>query len=130
MIRLRKKALWSLFLFAWLLSGCALGQIATSTNQVVSHGSVQVVSVIAKNYSWTLSRRKFVFGEPIRFVVKSIQGVHGFSILGTNISNAVSQGEPSVTVDFTPKQKGVYTIKCNVYCGSGHDKMVTTFTVV
>lgn len=109
-----------------LLTGCSVGQIGTPA---APKGPYQVVDVVASNWKWTLSDRHLKYGEPIKFLVKSVQGVHGFSIMGTNVSNAVSAGQPPETVIWNPPAKGVYTIACNIYCGAGHDQMVTTFTV-
>lgn len=40
--------------------------------------------------------------EEVKFVVKSIEAVHGFSIQGTNISTAVTQGDKPAVIYWKP----------------------------
>lgn len=92
-------------------------------------GPYQVVHVTASDWKWTLSQQRLKYGKTVEFLVKSIQGVHGFAIIGSNVSTPVTAGEPARVVYWNPPAKGVYTIACNVYCGAGHRSMVTTFAV-
>lgn len=108
-----------------LLSGCSLGQVNSSAPPP---GPYQVVRVTAQNWSWTMSSTRLKAGEEVKFVVRSIEAVHGFSVMGTNISTAVTQGDPPAVIYWKPV-KGIYTLACNVYCGAGHDTMHTTFSV-
>ena len=109
-----------------LATGCSAGQIA---NSVPPAGPYQVVSATARNWSWTLSARHLKAGEEVKFIVRSLEAVHGFSIVGTNVSTAVTQGDRPAVVYWKPPAPGVYTLACNVYCGAGHDAMHTEFTV-
>jgi len=117
-----------------LLAGC--GNSVSSNQTSAGSGSAanttqqqaQIVHVVASNWKWTLDKTAFVANEPIQFDVSSTQGTHGFSIDGTAISKPVSPGQ-SIKVTWTPPKPGTYTIRCNIYCGAGHAKMFTTFTV-
>ncbi len=110
-----------------VVSGCSFGQISATP---APSGPFQVVHVKALDFRWIISPNHLKSGETVKFVVDSVQGVHGFSIVGTNISNSVSQGSaPSIVYWKTPI-KGTYTVACNVYCGAGHPTMVTTLKVV
>ncbi|MCL6632401.1 MAG: hypothetical protein K6T63_07175 [Alicyclobacillus herbarius] len=110
---------------ALTVGGC--GQASQPASQVPA--DAVKVNVVASDFKWSLSRTDFVVGKPIDFVVSSKQGTHGFSIDGTNISQTVSQGDNPVDVVFTPKKTGTYTIRCDVFCGSGHADMVAKFHV-
>lgn len=108
------------------LTGCSLGQVAASPPP---KGPYQIVHVTAQNWHWTLSTTHLKMGETVEFVVRSVEGIHGFSVMGTNISTAVSQGDAPSVIYWTPPARGVYTLACNVYCGAGHDTMQTLFSV-
>lgn len=108
------------------LAGCSLGEVSQTAPP---KGPYQVVQVTAQNWHWTLSQTHLKMGEPVKFVVRSLQDVHGFSIMSTNIATAVSQGDAPSVLYWIPPAKGQYTLACNVYCGAGHDSMVTVFSV-
>lgn len=91
--------------------------------------NAQKVNVVASNFQWTLNKTTFAAGKPIEFVLSSTVNTHGFSIVGTNVSQTVNEGDKSLDVVWTPPKAGTYTIRCNVYCGSGHPNMFTTFVV-
>lgn len=109
-------------------SGAAASE-QSSASQATVKGPYQVVKVVASDWKWSLSKKHLKFGEPIKFVVSSTEGTHGFSISHTNISKVISVGEKTQTVVWKPRAKGTYQIVCDVYCGPGHDSMVSTFTV-
>ena len=116
---------------AVVLAGCGssvANAVGNSNASGVSKQSVQVVHVVASNWKWTLDKRTFSVDKPIQFDITSKQGTHGFSITGTSVSQPVSVGK-NEQVTWTPPKPGTYVIRCDLYCGSGHDNMLTTFTV-
>lgn len=110
------------------LSGCGAATQQNSAGSTTSNGNVQVVHVVASDWKWTLDKKTFSSKEPIEFDISSKEGTHGFSIDGTNISKAIPPGH-DVQITWTPPKAGKYTIRCDIYCGSGHDRMYTAFTV-
>jgi len=118
---------WSATLsLALALTGCAFGQVSQSAPP---KGPYQVVQVTAQNWRWTMSSTHLQAGKTVKFVVRSLQDVHGFSIMGTNISTAVTQGDAPAIIYWTSPVKGSYTLACNVFCGAGHSSMTTVFAV-
>lgn len=95
-----------------------------SSNESSSEG----VNVIASNWKWQLSKTTFKVGKPVTFSIEGKDGVHGFSIKGTNINERVEVGETK-KVTWTPNKAGEYTIECNVLCGTSHSDMVQKITV-
>ncbi len=124
--RFKRPLWWMLLSSTMLLSGCSLGQVPAATP---AKGPYQVVHVVARNFQWQMSNTNLKAGENVKFIVTSIQGVHGFSIEGTAIASAVSEGQAPVVVYWNDPTKGTYVVRCNVYCGTGHDSMTKTFTV-
>lgn len=86
------------------------------------------VTAEAADFKWTVSQTEFKAGQPVVFKLSGKEGGHGFSIVGTDISRPVMEGE-TAEVTWTPDQPGEYTIKCDVMCGSGHRTMETKITV-
>lgn len=117
-----------------LLTGC--GTVVTPINVASNNSTLNsttpaddtVVHVSARNFDWTVGKANFSVGKTIQFDVTSTQGTHGFSIDGTSVSRVIPQGK-NVLVTWTPQKPGKYTIRCNIFCGSGHNNMFTTITV-
>ncbi len=109
----------------FLLAGC--GQ--RTTQPVTVPADAVKVQVTASDFKWTLSRTTFPVGKPIDFVVSSSEGTHGFAIVQQNVSQSIAQGEKPVNVVWTPPKAGTYVIRCDVFCGSGHQNMWTRIYV-
>lgn len=99
-----------------------------TSNSSSNESSSNEVNVIALNWEWQLSKTAFKVGEPVTFSIEGKEGVHGFSIKGTNINEQVAAGETK-KVTWTPDKAGEYIIECSVVCGTGHSDMVQTITV-
>lgn len=119
-----KRGIGIVLIAAFIVVGCGQGG---GSDKVPANA--QVVNVVASDWKWTLDKSTFKVGEPIDFHVQATEGAHGFHLEGTDINQTVSQGQSPVDKIWTPDKAGTYTIKCDVYCGSGHDKMLTQFTV-
>jgi cytochrome c oxidase subunit 2 len=87
------------------------------------------VKAEASNFQWKLDKTEFSAGTPIHFTVTSKQGMHGFSIVGTDTKIAQVAENETKDVTWTPDKPGEYTIKCIFMCGSGHSTMMTKITV-
>ncbi|MFB9974410.1 cytochrome c oxidase subunit II [Allobacillus sp. GCM10007489] len=68
-------------------------------------------------------------GSEVTFKMTSKDVTHGFQIAGTNVNAMVMPGYIQ-TITQTFDEPGEYLILCNEYCGSGHQLMATTITVV
>jgi len=86
------------------------------------------VTVKATNFDWELSQTVFKVNEEITFQITSTEGFHGFGLSDTSIDVNLPL-DSMVTVKWTPTKPGTYTIRCTVFCGSGHGAMRTTITV-
>ncbi|MFP4188249.1 MAG: cytochrome c oxidase subunit II [Halobacteriales archaeon] len=65
----------------------------------------------------------------VNFYVTSLDVVHGFQIVGTNVNTMVVPGQVSeITVEFDEADE--HGILCNEYCGSGHQDMGGSIEVV
>ena len=59
----------------------------------------------------------------MRVVVRSTDGVHGFSIPKLKIDVQVPKSGNPVTVEFTAPPAGRYEIACSEFCGTGRGQM-------
>jgi heme/copper-type cytochrome/quinol oxidase subunit 2 len=79
---------------------------------------------------------KITSGETVKFVARSLDVNHGFSIL----SSSNSMDSPLIQMQVIPgydnvfyytfKKPGIYTIRCLEYCGWSHPYMISQITVV
>jgi len=84
---------------------------------------VHEIQITARRYAFEPVTIQVNAGEPVRVVIRSTDGVHGFSIPKLKIDVPVPKGGESVTVEFTAPAAGRYEIACSEFCGSGHGQM-------
>jgi cytochrome c oxidase subunit 2 len=84
---------------------------------------VHELPVVAKKFAFEPSIIQVVAGEPVRLVIRSDDGVHGFAIPDLNIDVQIPRGGAPVTVEFTAPRAGRYEVACSEFCGSGHGQM-------
>jgi cytochrome c oxidase subunit 2 len=85
--------------------------------------AVHEVAVNAKKFEFEPSTIQVTAGEPVRLVIRSADGVHGFAIRGLNIDVQAPKGGEPVTVEFTAPPAGRYEVACSEFCGTGHARM-------
>jgi cytochrome c oxidase subunit 2 len=84
---------------------------------------VHEIQITASRYAFDPATIQVNAGEPVRVVIRSTDGVHGFSIPKLKIDVQVPKGGDPVTVEFTAPAAGRYEIACSEFCGSGHGQM-------
>jgi cytochrome c oxidase subunit 2 len=85
--------------------------------------SVHEIQITASRYAFDPATIQVNAGEPVRIVIRSKDGVHGFSIPKLKIDVPVPKGGDPVTVEFTAPTAGRHEIACSEFCGSGHGRM-------
>lgn len=87
------------------------------------------VYVVAQRFAFIPGEVVVPANSEVTFYVTSIDVVHGFQVVGTNVNTMVIPGEIStITVEFD--EPGEYGIICNEYCGEGHHDMESQLRVV
>ncbi len=61
-------------------------------------------------------------GNKVRLLVKSVDSNHGMLISEFRINEVLRKGETKI-IEFTADRKGMFEMRCSVYCGPGHAKM-------
>jgi cytochrome c oxidase subunit 2 len=84
---------------------------------------VHEVQIVASKYQFEPSTIQVIAGEPVRLVVRSKNGTHGFSIPKLKIDERVQKTGDPVTVEFIAPPAGHFEIACSKFCGFGHGHM-------
>jgi cytochrome c oxidase subunit II len=84
---------------------------------------VHEIQVTASRFAFDPSTIQVNAGEPVRIVIRSKDGVHGFAIRKLTIDVQVPKGGDPATVEFTAPPAGRYEIDCSEFCGIGHGRM-------
>lgn len=84
---------------------------------------VHEVQIVARKFAFEPSTIHVIAGEPVRLVIRSEDGTHGFAIPKLKIDVHISKTGDPVTVEFTAPPAGQYPIACSEFCGSGHGQM-------
>ena len=109
--------------FAALLIGSAAGGVVCLAAQPSNE-----VSVAASKFEFTPDTVKAKVGQPVTFVLTSLDRIHGFKMPEFGIrTDIVPDRETRVTL--TPRTAGRFTFFCDIFCGDGHEEMSGTLLV-
>ncbi len=82
----------------------------------------RVIEVVARRYAFEPAQVEVVAGEPVRIMVRSGDGLHGFSVPKLRIKKEIPRGE-TVAIELTADTPGEFPILCSEFCGDGHEEM-------
>jgi cytochrome c oxidase subunit II len=100
-----------------------LATLLMVTGTVAADRPVHEIQITASRYAFDPVTIQVSAGEPVRIVIRSKDGVHGFSIPKLKIDVQVPKSGDPMTVDFTAPPAGRYEIACSEFCGTGHGQM-------
>jgi len=101
----------------FLLAALAAGGAAAADQPV------HEIQITASRFAFDPVLIQVNAGEPVRLVIRSKDGVHGFAIQRLKIDVQVPKGGDPAIVEFTAPAAGRYEIDCSEFCGSGHGRM-------
>ena len=84
---------------------------------------VHEVQIVASRYAFEPAIVQLAAGEPVRLVVRSKEGTHGFAIPKLKIDLHLPDNGETMTAEFTAPDAGEYEIACSEFCGRGHGQM-------
>jgi cytochrome c oxidase subunit 2 len=114
---------------ACLLAGIAAAASSSRAPSRVQSTDPRVIEVIAKRYTFEPAQIDVTEGEPVRIMVKSGDGLHGFEIKKFRIAKEIPRGADPVVIEFTATEAGTFPILCSVFCGDGHGDMTAMLVV-
>ena len=85
--------------------------------------TVHEIQIVASRFMYEPSTIQVTAGEPVRLVVRSRDGSHGFSIPALKIDKHLPKTGEAVVVEFVAPPPGRFEIACSEFCGSGHSHM-------
>jgi cytochrome c oxidase subunit 2 len=106
-----------------LLVSTLLTIIVTSASGSAPPKDPRVIDVIARRFEFEPSVVTVTVGEPVRLMVRSGDGLHGFEIKKFKVNKDIPRGGEAVIINFTPNAVGEFPIMCSEYCGDHHEEM-------
>ena len=89
----------------------------------------RVIEVKAMQYSFIPDPIVVNKGEKVKFIIESVDIVHGFAISAYGIfEEDILPGNPR-EVEIIANNVGIFDAACSTFCGSGHRKMEAKFIV-
>jgi cytochrome c oxidase subunit II len=86
------------------------------------------VEIQASKFEFTPETVKAKRGQPVTFVLTSIDRIHGFKMPDFGIrTDIVPDKETRITI--TPDKAGTFVFFCDIFCGDGHEDMAGTLVV-
>jgi cytochrome c oxidase subunit 2 len=114
---------------ATALAALSFGTLSIARSGAVQETGPRVIQILATRYAFDPAVLEVDVGEPVRLLLRSGDGVHGFSIAKLRITREIPRGGDPVVVDFMAADVGRFPIVCSEYCGNGHEDMKGTLVV-
>ncbi len=89
----------------------------------------QVVSIVARRFSYTPREIVLKAGRPAVLRFTSIDFVHGFNVPDLHLRADLPPGQVTL-VRIAPQKAGVYDMLCDNFCGAKHEEMNGRIVVV
>ncbi len=89
----------------------------------------QVIKVLARRFTFTPNQITLKQGVPVVFELTTADVLMGFSLPDFQVRTDVIPGKVA-KLRFVPDKLGTFTFLCDIFCGSGHETMNGTLTVV
>jgi len=117
----------SLALLSAFSAGMDLG--AASAEEKPASAKEVVIHVTAKKFEYNPANIIVEKGVPVVLEIEALDRKHGFKVPELGLEAVVKGGE-TAQVRFTPDKVGKFPFHCNAFCGSGHEDMKGSITVV
>ena len=112
-------------LFIALLIGSSAAEGAVFIAKAAAPGEI---AIQASKFEFSPETVKVKRGQPVTFVLTSIDRIHGFKMPEFSVRiDIVPDQETRVTI--TPDKTGTFAFFCDVFCGDGHEDMAGTLIV-
>ena len=89
----------------------------------------RVIAVSAQRFAYSPAHLTLKKGVPVELELTSRDVLMGLNIPELNVRGDMEVGKVS-RVRFTPQKAGTFVFLCDIFCGTGHERMQGTLTVV
>ena len=110
------------------LSGLLLGA-ATIGLRAAAQPEEQVIKMLARRFTYTPNKLSLKRGVPVVLELTSADVLMGFNAPDFDVRADIIPGQ-TTRVRLVPDKVGTFTFLCDIFCGSGHETMSGTITVV
>jgi cytochrome c oxidase subunit II len=111
----------------------ALGSLAAGAAalgvRVAAQEPEQVVKILARRFTYTPSQITLKKGVPVVLELTTADVLMGFSLPDFNVRADIVPDQVA-RLRLVPDKAGTFEFLCDVFCGSGHETMNGTLTVV
>jgi cytochrome c oxidase subunit 2 len=97
--------------------------------RAVAQPREKVVQILARRFTYTPDRITLKLGVPVVFELTTADVLMGFNVPDLQVRADILPGKVA-RVRIVPDRAGTFTFLCDVFCGSGHEAMSGTITVV
>ena len=106
----------------------AVGSLVT---YVAAQGAprAKVIKIVSKRFDYAPSHLTLKKGVPVVLELSTRDVFMGFNLPDFNLRADIVP-EKVTRVTFVPDKAGTFTFLCDVFCGTGHEQMQGTITVV
>ena len=105
------------------------GFIATYVAAQSAHANEKVIKITAKRFDYTPGKLTLKKGEPVVLELSTSDVLMGFNLPDFNVRADIVP-DKVVQVRFVPDKTGTFTFVCDIFCGTKHEEMNGTITVV
>src|SRR2546430_12495554 len=89
----------------------------------------RVIKIVARRFTYTPDKLSLKKGVPVILELTTADVLMGFSAPDFDVRADIVPGQVA-RVRLVPDKVGTFTFLCDVFCGSGHETMNGTITVV
>jgi cytochrome c oxidase subunit 2 len=89
----------------------------------------KVIDMTAKRFDYAPAHLTLKKGQPVVLKLRTKDVVMGFNLPDFNVRADIVPDKVA-RVRFTPDKAGTFTFVCDIFCGTGHEHMQGTVTVV
>ena len=108
--------------------GLVLGA-ATVGLRAAAQPKEQVIKILARRFTYSPNQLKLKKGVPVVLEFTSADVIMGFSAPDFQTRADIVPGQVT-RVRLVPDKEGTFTFLCDIFCGSGHETMSGSITVV
>ena len=97
--------------------------------RVIAQPAEQVIKITAKKFDYTPNRITLKKGVPVVLEFTSTDVLMGFNAPDLGARTDIMPGQVA-RVRLAPDKVGTFAFFCDIFCGTGHENMTGTITVV
>ena len=96
---------------------------------LVAAENEQVIQITAKRFEYSPKEITLKKGVPVVLEFSSLDRLHGFNCPGLGIRMDIRPGKVN-RLRVVPDKVGTFHFHCDNFCGTGHEGMIGTITVI